>query len=341
MNGLSGMIVPRPRLRSQHVLRLKVLEAVTRTVMEANEAMARSISLKVPPGLMHSIRLCGSLFMLLTWPSPAPAAEQVDLKLVLATDVSRSIDDTELRLEREGTAEAFLDPEVIKAIQNGSLGRIAVATFDFSSPQDNKVTMEWHIIHDRASAVALAGTIRGTPRTRGRRTSVSGALELGSLLIESSENDIRATRKVIDVSGDGPNNDGNPMTEVHDKVIAQGIVVNGLPVMDDNANGYFPDLDKYYAACVAGGRGSFVLAVHNYKDFSAAMRHKLILEISQNERPIKEAKSGPVKSSALLKVVAAPQASPAPQVLRAGPNEFSKQCDIQGGGFGFRRFGTF
>ena len=83
------------------------------------------------------------------------ASEQVDLKLVLATDVSRSIDDSELQLEREGTSEAFLDPEVVKAIQNGSLGRIAVATFDFSSPQDNRVTMEWHIIHDRASAAAL------------------------------------------------------------------------------------------------------------------------------------------------------------------------------------------
>src|ERR1700675_1812867 len=242
---------------------------------------------------MLSLRLCGSLLVLLGWTTPAPAAEQVDLKLVLATDVSRSIDDAELQLEREGTAEAFLDPEVIKAIQNGSLGRIAVATFDFSSLQDNRVTMDWHIIHDRASAMALAETIRDTPRTPGRRTSVSSALELGSLLIESSEKDIVATRKVIDVSGDGPNNDGNPMRETHDRVIGQGIVVNGLPVMDDNGNGYFPNLDKYYSACVAGGRGSFVIVVRSFKDFGAAMRHKLILEISQNEVPIKFATNTP------------------------------------------------
>jgi hypothetical protein len=197
--------------------------------------------------------------------------------------------------------------------------------------------MDWHIIHDRASAMALAETIRDTPRTRGRRTSVSSALELGALLIESSAADIVATRKVIDVSGDGPNNDGNRMTEAHDKVIAQGIVVNGLPVMDDNANGYFPDLDKYYAACVAGGRGSFVIAVHNYKDFSAAMRHKLILEISQNETQIRQAQKAPLKRGPLLKLAAAP-ASPltTPQVLRAGPNEFSNRCDI--GGFGFGGF---
>src|SRR6266567_687999 len=286
---------------------------------------------------MLSLRLCGSLLAFLGWTTPAPAAEQVDLKLVLATDVSRSIDDSELRLEREGTAEAFLDSEVVKAIQNGSLGKIAVAAFDFSSPQDNRVTMDWHIIHDRASAMVLAETIRDTPRTRGRRTSVSSALELGALLIESSEKDIVATRKVIDVSGDGPNNDGNRMTEAHDKVIAQGIVVNGLPVMDDNANGYFPDLDKYYAACVAGGRGSFVVAVHNYKDFSAAMRHKLVLEISQNETRTQHAKNARGKNGTLLKLVAAP-ASPltSPQVLRAGPNEFSNRCDI--GGFGFGGF---
>lgn len=292
---------------------------------------------KAPFYPMLSLRLCGSLLALLGWTTPAPAAEQVDLKLVLATDVSRSIDDLELRLEREGTAEAFLDAEVVKAIQSGSLGRIAVAAFDFSSPQDNRVTMDWHIIHDRASAMALAETIRDTPRTRGRRTSVSSALELGALLIESSAADIVATRKVIDVSGDGPNNDGNRMTEAHDKVIAQGIVVNGLPVMDDNANGYFPDLDKYYAACVAGGRGSFVIAVHNYKDFSAAMRHKLILEISQNETQIRQAQNAPVKRGPLLKLAAAP-ASPltTPQVLRAGPNEFSNRCDI--GGFGFGGF---
>ena len=296
----------------------------------------RSNISKAPCDPMLSLPLCGSLFVLLAGTSPAPAAEQVDLKLVLATDVSRSIDDDELRLEREGTAEAFLDPDVIKAIQSGSLGRIAVAAFDFSSPQDNRVTMEWHIIHDRASAVALAETIRDTPRTPGRRTSISGALELGSLLIESSEQDIVATRKVIDVSGDGPNNDGAVMTQAHDKVIAQGIVVNGLPVMDDNANGYFPALDKYYAACVAGGRGSFVVAVHNYKDFSAAMRHKLILEISQNETQVRQALTRRGKTHSLLKLTAAAPASPlpAPLVLRAGPNEFSSRCDIGGFGFG-------
>jgi hypothetical protein len=305
--------------------------------------MAMSRKMRETGGLIHSVALCGSMVVLTGWSSPCLAAEQVDLKLVLATDVSRSIDSNELRLEREGTADAFLDPEVIKAIENGSLGKIAVAAVDFSSPENNKVTIDWHIIHDRTSATALAETIRNTPRTRGRRTSVSSALELGSLLIAGSEKDIVATRKVIDISGDGPNNDGHPMTEVHDKTIAQGIIVNGLPVMDDNANGYFPDLDKYYAACVAGGRGAFVVVVHRYQDFSAAMRHKLILEISQNETQIKQAKDD-LPRNWLLQKVAAPlpaPTSPAPQVLRSGPNEFSKNCDLYGGFGGFGPFGRF
>jgi hypothetical protein len=158
-------------------------------------------------------------------------------------------------------------------------------------------------------------------------------------MLEASEKDIVGTRKVIDVSGDGPNNDGSPMTEVHDKTIAQGIVVNGLPVMDDQANGYFPDLDKYYAACVAGGRGAFVVVVHSYEDFRAAMRHKLILEISQNETPIRQARNGLRNSHTMLKIADAPQdAATTPQVLRPGRNEYSDQFDIYGGFGGYRRF---
>ena len=116
------------------------------------------------------------LLALLAWSSPAPAAEQVDLKLVIATDVSGSINDEEARLQREGTAEAFLDPDVIKAISGGSLGRIAVAMLDFSSPDYDKVIIDWHIIRNKATATAFAELVRDTPRTPGRRTSVSSAL---------------------------------------------------------------------------------------------------------------------------------------------------------------------
>ncbi len=288
-----------------------------------------------------SVRLCGSIAALVALCSSAPAApQQVDLKLVLAVDVSGSIDSEEFQLEREGTADAFADPEVLKAIQSGSLGRIAVAMLDFSSPQFDKVVIDWTVVKDKASALAFSEMVRNTPRTPGRRTSVSSALELGSLLLEASEKDILATRRVIDVTGDGPNNDGNPMTEAHDKTVGQGIVVNGLPVMDEMANGYFPELDKYYAGCVTGGRGAFVVVVHSYKDYSAAMRHKLILEISENETLLKQAQDRAPDHGLLVRTAAAVPQSSAPTVLRSAPNEFSQHCDIQGGfgGFGFGRF---
>jgi Protein of unknown function (DUF1194) len=267
-------------------------------------------------------------------------AQEVDLKLVLATDVSRSIDDDELLLERQGTADAFLDADVIKAIQSGALGRIAVVAFDFSSPEDNQVTVDWKIIHDRTTAEKFAAAVRNAPRSYGRRTSISGALEMGSILLESSENVITASRRMIDVSGDGPNNDGNPMTTVHDRVVGQGIVVNGLPVMDDQANGYFPELDKYYAACVAGGTGSFVVVVRSYKDFTAAMRHKLILEISGDPEPHQQAGQGFGYVARLIPVAQIRRPSPAPEVLHPGKNEFSGNCDIQGA-FGFGGFRHF
>jgi hypothetical protein len=276
--------------------------------------------------------------------SSAPAAQQkqqVDVKLVLAVDVSPSIDNSEYEVERDGTAAAFSDQDVIRAIQNGSIGRIAVTLIHFSSAQFNRVMIDWTIIRDRPSALAFAQAVRNLPRTFGRRTSISSALELGSFLLEASEKDITATRRVIDVTGDGPNNAGDPMTEAHDKTIAQGIVVNGLPVMDDQANGYFEGLDKYYAGCVTGGRGAFVVVVKSYRDYAAAMRHKLILEISDNGSATKHADTAnPLVKQAAAVLPRSPLATP--QVLPSRPNEYTKNCDIPfgnfGGFYGVRRF---
>jgi hypothetical protein len=266
----------------------------------------------------------------------APAPQEVDLKLVLAMDVSGSIDDEELRLEREATADAFADSEVIRAIQNGSLGRIAVAMVDFSSNPYNKIVIDWHIIRDRQSAEQFAALVRALPRPVGHRTSISSALELATLMLEGSDKDITASRKVIDVSGDGPNNWGDHLTPAHDATVANGIVINGLPVMDEQANGYFPDLDKYYAACVAGGRGAFVVVVRNYRDYAAGMRRKLVLEISQNETVVKQAAVH--DANPLLQRIAASRAPVAPEVLRPGKNEFSNQCDSMTGPYSFGSF---
>jgi hypothetical protein len=262
----------------------------------------------------------GGAIIALGWLQSALATENVDLKLVLATDVSGSISNDELWLERQGTAAAFLYPDVIKAIENGALGRIAVAMLDFSSPGFGKTVIDWRIIKDRQSAADFARAILAIPRTPGNRTSVSNALELGAQLIASSEKDFVATRKVIDIAGDGANNDGKPLQSMHAKVMAEGIVVNGLPIMDESANGYFPGLDKYYQGCVAGGSGAFVIVVRSYRDFAAAMRRKLILEISEDENAIKLAEDGN-----LLKYVAAAQEPP---ILRPARNEYSNRCTV-------------
>lgn len=283
------------------------------------------------------VLLLGALAFVPQQASSAGGQQEVDLKLVLAMDVSGSIDNDELQLEREGTPEAFADPEVVRAIQNGSLGRIAVAMVDFSSDPYNKIVAGWHIIRDRQSALQFSDFVRKIPRSVGHRTSISSVLELGTVMLESSDKDITSSRKVIDVSGDGPNNWGHHMQPVHDRTVANGIVINGLPVMDERANGYFPDLDKYYAACVAGGRGSFVIVVRNYRDYSAGMRRKLVLEISRNGSPAQQAA---LAREALLTQVAAAVGGPnaAPPLLRPGRNEFSNQCDNVTGPFSFGNF---
>src|ERR1700704_5436008 len=224
-------------------------------------------------GRMKLILLGSALLALATLPAPAQPAGpiKVDLKLVIATDVSLSINDEEAQLQREGIAEVFLDPDVVKAIKSGALGRIAVAMLD------------WPFVEDEAATTALAEKVLTIPRTPGTRTSISGALERATLMLDESDPKIVATRKVIDVSGDGPNNDGTSLQHIHDTTANNGITVNGLPIMDPNAEGYVPDLDRYYAACVVAGKGSFLVVVKKFKDFGAAMRHKLVLEISQNE----------------------------------------------------------
>jgi len=259
---------------------------------------------------------------------PAPAAPgsptEVDVKLVIATDVSRSITEEEATLQREGTAEVFLDPEVIKAIQSGALGRIAVAMLDWSSPRDDRIVLDWTVVKDKASAAALAEKIRKIPIAFGERTSISGALERSTIMLNDSDRDIVADRKIIDVSGDGPNNDGISLQHIHDTTADNGIIVNGLPIMDETAPGYYSDLDKYYDACVVAGKGAFLIVVHRYKDFGIAMRRKLVLEISQNESQIKQALGAVQANPLLIKIAAGNTNSRPPKVYPGG-------CDKYGG----------
>ena len=288
--------------------------------------------------VLASALLCASLLALPAESAPAPGggARQVDLKLVIATDVSRSINDEEADIQREGMADAFRSPEVIKAIQSGALGRVAVAMLDWSSPEFNRVVLDWQIIDGKASAEAFAESILKSNRTPGRRTSISGAIEMGALMLEASEKNIVATRRVIDVSGDGPNNDGRPLGDAHKEVMMQKIIINGLPIMDENANGYYPNLDKYFAGCVVGGTGAFVIVVRSFKDFGQAMRRKLILEISSDESQIKQVENEMRRPSLLVRVQAGQNGASdrGPEIIRPAQNEYSEQCDRNGFGFG-------
>ena len=224
----------------------------------------------------------GAALLLVSALGAKAAAEAVDLELVIATDVSRSIDEEEALLQRQGIAEAFRDPDVIRAIGSGFLGRIGVAYIDYSSRDFNKVVVGWRVIGDRQSAEAFADDLLKVPMTYGWRTSISDAIELASEMIET--NVLEGTRRVIDVSGDGPNNYGRLVDEVRDMTIARRITINGLPIINERgafASRYFlPDLDLYYRGCVIGGCGAFLVVANSFVDFARAIRRKLILEIA-------------------------------------------------------------
>ncbi len=258
---------------------------------------------------------------------PAPAQQagpiEVDVKLVIATDISNSINDRELSLERQGIADVFMDPEVIKVITNGNRGAIAVAMLDWAGYKENQTVLNWFIIRDKATSEAFAKEVLDLKRFLGQRTSISNALDRAFAMLNESDSRIIATRKVVDVSGDGPNNDGVSLQQVHDATKDNGIIVNGLPIMDEEADGFFPELDLYYNACVVAGRTGFLVVVKSFKDFGQAMRRKIVIEISQNESQIPQFAKTP---NPLFRTIAA-----ASSERRLLPREFPGGCDKFGG----------
>lgn len=227
-------------------------------------------------GFVHVVIVAAALAI------PAKAAEPVDLELVIATDVSFSIDREEARLQREGVANAFLSREVVQAIRGGILGKIAVVYIDFASTPFNVRVMDWRVISDEASAAAFARDLLAQPINRGIHTSISSARVMGAGMIDS--NAYEGTRRVIDVSGDGPNNYERRVDALRDEVPAKRIVINGLPIINEadrfNQRYFLADLDHYYEGCVTGGPGSFVIVAHDFKDFARAIKKKLVLEIA-------------------------------------------------------------
>ncbi|APX11717.1 DUF1194 domain-containing protein [Tateyamaria omphalii] len=223
--------------------------------------------------------------LLLAWLATAVHAEdriEVDVELFLAVDVSRSMQPYELEIQRRGYAAALKSPEVQDAIADGFLGRIAVTYVEWAGAYHQREIVPWTLLATAEDSAEVAARITAHFDQAMRRTSISSALTYAAESIETNAFD--GLRRVIDVSGDGPNNVGIPVTRARDAVLARGITINGLPLMtQDNgimARWNIADLDAYYTACVIGGAGAFVVPVTDWSEFEDAVRRKLVLEIA-------------------------------------------------------------
>jgi hypothetical protein len=214
--------------------------------------------------------------------APAQAQTEVDLELVLAVDISRSMDYDEQQLQRDGYVEALRHPEVIMAIQSGPIGRIAITYVEWAGPFHQAMVVPWAIVGSEAEAAAFAELVAAAPLVRERGTSISQGLEFSSSLFASSG--VNGARRAIDVSGDGPNNMGQPVVPVRDRIVAEGITINGLPIMLKTSYAFgpysIPNLDVYYEDCVIGGPGAFMITIDDATRFAVAIRRKLVLEIA-------------------------------------------------------------
>jgi hypothetical protein len=216
----------------------------------------------------------------------SPSAVPVDVELVIAVDVSYSMDPDEQALQREGYVQALTSREFLRALREGAHGKIAITYIEWAGEFDQKIIMPWRLIEGPESADAVAAEIARAPYRRASRTSISGGLIFAKPLFDHSG--YRGVRRVIDVSGDGANNAGPLIVPTRDDVLAAGITINGLPIMLKRPMRGMMDienLDVYYEDCVIGGPGAFVVPIHERSQFIEATRAKLVLEVSGRQPP--------------------------------------------------------
>ena len=219
----------------------------------------------------------------LGWANPGSArAEAVDLELVLAVDISGSIDDEEAALQRQGYINAITDPKVLATIRAGRRGRVAMTYVEWAGDHHQQVIADWAVIHDQASAAAFAAEIGRRPLKVAFWTSISAAIDFAMSRLAASPHQTR--RRVIDISGDGANNNGETVLPARRRVLKAGVTINGLPIINGRPSRYgmmpIPDLDRYYRECVIGGQGAFLVVANGFADFARAIRRKMILEIA-------------------------------------------------------------
>lgn len=219
----------------------------------------------------------------LWFPEAARAqAQLVDLELVIAVDISGSVDDDEAALQRQGYVKAFRDPRVVDAILHGPRGAIAVTYVEWAGSHHQLPLIGWTLINSAQTANEFADALAFEPVMVNVWTSISGAIIAGASLLRSSP--FKGRRQVIDISGDGANNDGIGVTTARDRALADGLTINGLPIVNDRPSRYgrrqIPNLDYYYIDCVVGGPGAFIIVANGFEDYARAVRRKLILEIA-------------------------------------------------------------
>jgi hypothetical protein len=221
----------------------------------------------------------------------ALADDRVDLLLVLAADISRSVDDRKFRLQRDGYAAAITDPRVVRAMAGGPMGRIAICFVEWAGDTDQALVMDWTSVGNADEAAAVAKRIKDAPRAFMGRTSISAAIDYSLGLMARSP--FQSDRRVIDVSGDGTNNSGRPVTEARDGAIAQGVTINGLVILSEIPLATNPmhthppgGLTQYYEKNVIGGPGAFVVEAESFEAFGQLLISKLIKEIAEaSSRP--------------------------------------------------------
>ena len=232
----------------------------------------------------------GAVGLSLALAAPAPsvklvqqssAAMEVDVELVLAVDISFSMDPDEQELQREGYIHALTSNEFLRALKEGIHGKIAITYLEWANFNERRVIVPWRLIDGPETADAFVAEIARAPYRRASRTSVSGALDFAASQFENSG--YKGIRRVIDVSGDGANNNGPPVAIVRDEVLSKGIVINGLPIMLKDPIGSGMDIDSldiYYEDCVIGGPGAFAIPIKEWSKFKEATRTKLVQEIA-------------------------------------------------------------
>lgn len=210
----------------------------------------------------------------------------VDVLLVLAVDVSRSIDEDEARLQREGYRSAVSDPAVVEAVRGGMIGAIAIAYVEWAGAEYQKLVLPWTRIAGQAEATGWSDALAEAPRASLSWTSISGGLDFSRQVLAAAP--FEATRRVIDVSGDGVNNSGGSVETARDRLVAEGVTINGLPIVNDRPTfGRLPPvpLDEYYRESVVGGPGAFVIVAEDFQSFGNAVKRKLIREIAARDAP--------------------------------------------------------